>query len=333
MKRTGLVLGVNLLLGAAALAWVLRQFGGPAVALLARRPSGIRLLGVMVAVAVGLALDGLRWLVLLRGVGVRTGLGRLTLFRAAGQSVGSLLPSAKLGGEPLRMYLLARAGADMPTAIASVAVDRTLELGASTAFACVFAVFLLGAGVPELTGALVTVGLAAVGLVIGAVVTARRLARGAGLVTAFVRTVRLDRLGVVGSRLDVLEAAEAVAARLVAEPARLARAFASGLAANLVVLIEYRWLLGAFGLPADPLAVVGAIFATGAAHALPVPGAVGALEGAMTWLFGVLGHPPEVGLAVGLAVRLRELVWVAPGLVYVLAVSFGRRPVGARGDA
>jgi len=324
VKRTGLVLGVNLLLGAAALAWVLRRFGAPAIALLARGPSALGLAGVLVAIAAGLGLDALRWRILLDGLGVRPALLRLALLRAAGQSVGAVLPSAKLGGEPLRMYLCARAGVGGPDAVASVAVDRTLEIGASTAFACVFAVVLLGAGVPGLTGALVTVGLAAVGVAAGAGMTARRLARGAGLVTALARTVRVDRLGAVGSRLDVIEAAERAAARLVAEPRRLGRAFASGVAANLVVLVEYYWLLGAFGLPADPLAVVGAIFATGAAHALPVPGAVGALEGAIVWLFGVLGHPPEVGLAVGLAVRLRELVWVAPGLAYVLGVPFRR---------
>jgi uncharacterized membrane protein YbhN (UPF0104 family) len=62
------------------------------------------------------------------------------------------------------------------------------------------------------------------------------------------------------------------------------------------------------------------VFATGAAHALPVPGAVGTLEGATTWLFEILGHPPEVGLAVGLAVRLREVVWLTPGLVWLLLV-------------
>jgi hypothetical protein len=48
-----------------------------------------------------------------------------------------------------------------------------------------------------------------------------------------------------------------------------------------------------------------------------VPGAVGTLEGAEMWLFSMLGHPPEVGLAVGLAVRLRELVWLLPGVVYL----------------
>ncbi len=39
----------------------------------------------------------------------------------------------------------------------------------------------------------------------------------------------------------------------------------------------------------------------------------------------LLGHPPEVGLAV----RLRELVWAAPGVVYLLA----RRWVAPAGDS
>jgi uncharacterized membrane protein YbhN (UPF0104 family) len=64
---------------------------------------------------------------------------------------------------------------------------------------------------------------------------------------------------------------------------------------------------------------VGALFAAGAAHSLPIPAAVGALEGAQIWLFGIFGHPPEVGLAVALAVRLRELVWIVPGLVVLAA--------------
>jgi hypothetical protein len=104
---------------------------------------------------------------------------------------------------------------------------------------------------------------------------------------------------------------------------RLARQPATGVfivgAANLFVCLEYALLLGAFGLPTSPLSIVAAMFAAGAAHELPVPGAVGTLEGAEMWIFSILGHPPEVGLAVGLAVRLRELVWMMPGLLYLTA--------------
>jgi len=120
----------------------------------------------------------------------------------------------------------------------------------------------------------------------------------------------------------------------VAQPRRLGRAFGVGVAVNLLVLAEYRLLLSAFGLPAGLVAVVAAIFATGASHSLPVPAAVGVLEGAQIWVFGTLGYPPEVGLAIGLAVRLRELVWMLPGLCYLVTRPFvswavQRSPAGA----
>ena len=88
--------------------------------------------------------------------------------------------------------------------------------------------------------------------------------------------------------------------------------------ANLLVVVEFWLLLAAFGLPADPIAVVAALFATGASHLVPVPAGVGVLEGSQMWLFEMLGYTADVGLAVGLAVRLRELLWMLPGLLFLL---------------
>src|SRR5207248_1012747 len=82
--------------------------------------------------------------------------------------------------------------------------------------------------------------------------------RGAGLVTALARSSGLTRLAFVRQQMDVLGAAEEEAARLIAQPRRIARAFALGLLANLLVLAEYALLLAAFGLPSGPVAVVAA---------------------------------------------------------------------------
>ena len=225
------------------------------------------------------------------------------------------------------MYLLARERVSAGRAIASVAVDRTIELGTSTTAACVFAALLLRQGVPALGSVLLTLGLGTLGLGVGVGLTVRRLRRGAGLVAAFARRSRLDRLRFVRDRLGVLAEAEAAAARLVAEPGLIAVAFGAGLVGTLCALLEYHLLLAAFQLPDAPMAIVAAVFATGAAHALPVPAGVGVLKGVMLWLFTALGHPPAVALAVGLVARLREVVWVLPGLLYLAAcglVSRGR---------
>ena len=316
--RTAVVLGTNLVVGTAVLVYVLSRYGAPALVLLATRPEIGLLLAFVGAAAGALVLYALRWQVLLVGLGARHRLLHLAAYRAAAQSLNVLIPSGRLGGEPVRALLLVRDGAPGTSAIASVAVDRTLEMAAAAPFACGYAALLLRRGVPELAGAFVTVTLGALAVFVGLAVTVRRLRRGAGLVTALARATRLDRVRFVQGQMEVLGAAEDQAARLVAQRGRLARAFGAGVGANPVVLGEYGLLLAAFGLPAGPLAVVAAIFASGAAHSLPVPAAVGVLEGAEMWLFATLGHPPEVGLAVGLAVRLRELVWILPGVVYLV---------------
>lgn len=324
-RRPVLVLGTNLAVGTALLWWILARHGGAALDLLRARCSPAGLLAFALAAAIAFAAYTWRWQVVLAGLGTSRGLATLGAIRAAGHSISSVVPSAKLGGEPVRALLLVRRDVPGAHAIASVAVDRVLEMGSAAGFACLYATLLIQRGVPELQGALVTVVLGATALAAGVVVMVRRLRRGDGLVTAVARGTGLDRLGFVRGRIDVLAAAEEDAARLLAQPGRLGRAFGLGVVANLVVLVEYHLLLSAFGLPAGPLAVVAAIFATGAAHSLPVPAAVGALEGAQVWLFGTLGHPVEVGLAVGLAVRLRELLWIAPGAICLVVLALRGR--------
>lgn len=318
------MLAVNAAVGAGALAWVLGRHGAPALAVLAAGPSATGLAAFAGVLGAGFVVFALRWRIVLGGLGAAAGLGRLAIFCAAGQSLSSLVPSGKLGGEPLRAWLLIADGLAVAPAVASVAVDRILEVAASTAFACLFAAVLVRAGIPGLGGALLTLGLAGAALTTGIGLAISRLRRGRGMVTAMAQAAALDRLPAVRDRLGMLAAIEAAAGSLLTAPLRLGGALAVGVGANLLLLVEYHVLLAALGLPAGPLAVVATVFASGAAHTLPVPAAIGVLEGAALWLFTGLGYPSRIGLAVGLAARLRELLLVLPGLAYLLGRSFGR---------
>jgi uncharacterized membrane protein YbhN (UPF0104 family) len=182
---------------------------------------------------------------------------------------------------------------------------------------------LLQQGVPALERAAVTVSVGAVGLGVGVAAAVFRLRHGAGLITALVRRAGLGRFRIVDAQMDVLHASEDAAAALVGQAPRMFGAFVVGLLANLLVIAEFALLLSALGLPNDPIAIVAALFATAAAHMIPVPAGIGVLEGTQIWLFSMLGHSAEVGLAVGLAVRLRELIWMLPGLLYMLTGSLG----------
>ena len=50
------------------------------------------------------------------------------------------------------------------------------------------------------------------------------------------------------------------------------------------------------------------------------------------WLFQLLGYSAAVGLAVGLAARLRELIWMLPGVTYLLIRSLNSSLGRARED-
>lgn len=316
-RSSAFVLGVNLVLGSLLLIWIVRLAGAPASRHLATAASFQTLAGFLAVVAITIVSLTGRWRLLLSGLGASPSLLRLVAYRSAGQTLAALVPSARIGGDPLRAWLVTRVGVSPPDAISSVAVDRVLEIGAAAPFSIVFAVVLIQHGIPELRSALLTVIVATAALALAAVSTSRRLRKGKGLVTSFVRRTRLDALQAVAKQMDVLGKSETAAAKLVAEHRRLELAFAAGLGTNVLVMLEYGLLLSAFGLPADVVSIVASIFASAAAHQLPVPAGVGVLEAGQIWIFGMLGHPPEVGLAAGFAVRLREIVWALPGLVYL----------------
>jgi len=311
----------NLLIGAGLLAFVLWKYGGPALGILGAAPSVTLLVGFLAAAFSTLVCLSWRWDYILAGLDGNLSLWRVTLYRSAAHSLAVLVPSGKLGGDPLRAWLATRDGVGPGKALASVAVDRTLEIASNAPFSILFGFLLLQHGIPQLERAVVAVSVGTFGLAVGIFFAVRRLRRGAGLVMPLVLSMRLDRFRLVDRQMDVLADSDASAARLVAQPRRMLGAFVAGLVANLLVIGEFLLLLAAFGLPTDPIAIVAAIFATGAAHMLPIPAGIGVLEGATLWLFQLLGYSADVGLAVGLAARLRELIWMLPGATYLLVRS------------
>lgn len=322
--RSKLILSTYLVLGFALLAYVARAYGPQALAILATNPNGPFAASFVLSAVATVFLLSWRWGFVMGGRRAPLSLPRLALFRSAAHTLAVLVPSGKLGGDPLRAWLATRSGVAAGRAIAGVTVDRTLEIGSSAPFSVLFAVLLLQQGVPKLEHALVSVLVGTLAFGIGVVVVVRRLQKGEGLVADLLRKTGLSRLAVIDSSIEMAEAAERATVELVAHRRRLIVAFGVGLLANLLVILEFALLLKAFGLPSDTTAVVAAIFATGAAHMLPVPAGVGVLEGAQVWIFHMLGYSAEVGLAVGLAVRVRELLWMAPGIVYLLLGSISR---------
>lgn len=264
----------------------------------------------------------LRWRMLLHSLGASLPLPRLLGIRVAGLAVGTLTPGAKLGGEPLRAYLASRDGVPVGPAVASVAVDRALELLANLVFAVVYcALFALRDR--ETAGAVFgVVVLGGVVAVLGTTWLVRRLRRGGSIVPSRMKVV-LTRLGASDDAMDRTD--EALRSLLFARPRLLLGALGASLLINLVIFSEYAVLFLAFGIDPTLPDLAGALLGVGLAHALPIPASIGALEGAQAVVFGLAEDDPRLALVAATAARVRDIGWTVPGVCYLAFRALRRR--------
>lgn len=298
--------GLRLLLGLAGvglLGWLL------SMAPLGEIAQAIRAMGWGVLLAIPIVLG---W-TLVNSLGLRALLaGRVLLptlltNRIVGDGYNAIVPAAGIGGEPLRIAML---GEHLPTMDAAVAVvvDRLISLVAGLlASAAAFVIAALAIPLPH-------------ELVVGLGAFAAAAIVAAGLVLAIVRGGLSGRvLGVVGRWAG----ADPIRPIALSGPA-LAQALGWNVLGRIIAGLEvalYGYLLGL------ELSLVEVVFVTGVMHAVGtvgflIPQGIGIAEGAAVYALGLLGHPPELGLAFGLVRRARLLLVAALAVALHLA---GRR--------
>lgn len=270
----------------------------------------------MVPYGVFCTLDVLAWWRLIPG-GTVPPLRRLYAIRMAGESVNDLTPTASMGGEPLKAYMLHDAGVRMTNAVASIVLARTGVTVGQVLFIVVgFAVlvfrshrevvWLLGLGVL----------MAAAVLFIGALVRWQRRGLLSGVVSFTQRFVGPRFVGPIWAARS-----RAVDREVAAVYENDRRSFtlsvflnfvswASG-AAELVVLV---WIVGGHVGWVD-LTIVEALTSPLKAAAILIPGTLGVQEAGGVAAFAVLGLDPRVGLMVMLLRRARGVLYGVIGLV------------------
>ena len=306
-----------LVAGLAAIAYLCYEIG-PRVIWDSIRALGWRLV-IVVTLPYSLAviLDTLGWRVLVRGHDVPfTALMRA---RLAGEAVNLLTPTASVGGEPLKAYLI-RPHVPLAEGLASVVADKTtvvigqillLPLG------LFLATPILPASHPLLVA--MSVLFAVEALAVGAFVLVQTLGvfGGGGRV--------LGRLG-KGPTEEYQRGLNEVDQWL----GKLYRQ-RRGRVAVSTLLHAAGWTTGAleiylvlYFLGSDTSLTTSLILETfGAAikfASFMIPASLGALEGGYVAIFGALGLPGALGLSYMLVRRVRELLWAGIGLLWLAAL-------------
>lgn len=329
--------GLSLLAGAALLAALAWWFGigGVVAALRAASPAG--LCAYLAWSLVVLSLQTARWGLVAAAVGGGPSLARLAAARLAGDGVAGLLPLARVAGDPLRALLARRGATPLATASAGVAIDRLLELvGNLLAVVAYVAVFSLAAVDDALPHAAMAIGVAVLVPLALTAALIGQLARGRRPLAPLHGARARRWLPRHGHWLDGLGRVEE---HLVAFFRTHRAAFVLGLALSilveLAVILQYRALLGAFGVHLPLPALLMVLLGGGVARALPTPAALGALEAVQVLAVGASTGRADLGFVVGVIVRLHETLLILIGLVALSAfgVSPTRLPLGRRAPA
>ncbi len=262
-----------------------------------------------------------RWLMVSRAVGSRPSLAGLVAARLAGDAVGSLVPSAKLAGEPVRIALLRAQGISGARASAGVALDRMLEMtGNMLCVVAYIAVFSATRALGSTQWAAVLLLLAMLAGLAGLAVPLVMLRRGQRPLARLYGARRLMAIERLAAWLVALRRTEDHLLEFFRDRAAV---FVWGIAASLaieaLVLCEYHFLLAGFGVDTDLPTLLLVLLGSGVARAAPTPAGLGALEtGQVAALTLAMGHP-ETGFVVGMVLRLHETIWMALGLVVLSA--------------
>lgn len=281
-------------------------------------------------------LEAYGWRLTLRSHAAAVSFGRLLAVRTAGEVVNMTTPTAYVGGEPLKAYLLKPYGVPMIEALASVITAKTTMTIAQVLFILLgigLAFGLVGASSAEESNAQILAALVGVGLLLFGIalfVMVQRIGLGLGLLNVL-RWCRI-RIPFLEAREDKLRELDRTILDFYTRDRRafllsIGFFFCGWMAEALEVYAILHYLGGP---PVGPLAAIaiGALSVFIKGGTFFIPGSLGAQEGGNLLVLVAFGYSELAGITFALLRRVRELVWIAIGLGCLAALG-GRKVVAS----
>jgi glycosyltransferase 2 family protein len=315
-----------LALGLAVLGLLVWRIGPGHIYDAASRLGPVTLLVILIPSVLMYTIEAYGWKIVLGPAGKAVPFWRLLTIRTAGEVVNMTTPTAYLGGEPLKAYLLKRHNVPMAEGAASVVIAKTTMTIAEVCFILVgisLGFWILGAG--SSAGQTITAALVSVGLLVCSI---------AGFVFIQHRGLFASILSIVkklGVRIRVLEAQEEHLRSIDQTILDFYRHHKKAFLASTGVCF--------FGWLAESLEVFGIIYFLGesvsfwAAISIGalaafikggsffIPGSLGAQDAGYLLLLQAFGYSDVTGITFALLRRFRELVWITIGLLCLAMVG------------
>lgn len=274
-----------------------------------------------------LGLDGLilclfasRWWMVLHAFNQRIPFLALLTYRQAAFSISYFTPGTQFGGEPFQVHLVqSRHQLTTPTAVASVTLDKLLELTSNFTFLAAGALFIFVSGLFEQLPRL-PFALTALILLLLPTVYLLAVAQGgspASRLMTWYSSLKPNSASI--NRITGLVRSSEQEIQCFFQEHRnwlLAIGVLSGLTWVFVIL-EY-WLMAIFlGERLNFTQTFVGLIAARASFLLPIPAGIGALEGSQILAMQAVGLDGSFGLSIGLLIRIRDILFGLIGLGFV----------------
>lgn len=259
--------------------------------------------------------------------GFKISLLKLVPIGFSGFGIGYITPSAMVGGEPTKAYLLAKQGMKHSKALACVVIDKMLELSVNGFLAFIgLIVILMKFALPKEAGMVLVFAMVILLSLLG--VLYYRLAKGIGFFSKLFKILRINKI-----KHKKIYEIEKTIIDMETHIMKFFRRNAKTLAMMIILSIflwvcmffEYKVALLMFGFKASFETIFFVVTAVGIAYIFPVPAALGILEFGQAFLFTVIGLPVSIGVAFSLLIRSRDLTWTFIGLTNLFLHGFRRR--------
>ena len=323
---------ILLLVGLLTLTFLVWHIGPGNIYRAAARLGPTALLVILIPSVVMYVLEAYGWKITLGPSGRLIPFWRVLAIRTAGEVVNMTTPTAYVGGEPLKAYLLQKHRVPMVEGLASVVIAKTTMTIAQVLFIVLgiaLGFWILGSN--GSSGRIVAAGLLSVGLLLFGT-AAFVLVQRRGLFMWI-----LERLRSLGVRVGFLESREPRLKELddtilnfydgnqSTFYASTSLYFLGWLAEALEVFVIIYYLGG----PSSPLSAVSigamSVFIKGGTFF--IPGSLGAQDAGNLLLLEAFGYSDVTGITFALLRRFREVVWIGIGLccLALIGISDGER--------
>ncbi|HTL62615.1 MAG TPA: lysylphosphatidylglycerol synthase transmembrane domain-containing protein [Nitrospira sp.] len=251
---------------------------------------------------------------------------KILAIRTAGEVVNMTTPTAYVGGEPLKAYLLQRHGIPLVEGLASVVIAKTIMTLAQVLFILIgitLAFWMLGSA--GSSGQIAAAGLMTTALLFFGV-AAFIFVQKRGLFMWTLQTLRRGRLHVafLESREEKLRSLDEIILNFYTHH-RSAFYASTGLylLGWLAEAVEVYVILFFLGGPAEPLSAVsiGALSVFIKGGTFFIPGSLGAQDGGNLLLLKAFGYSDVAGITFALLRRFRELIWIGIGLICLAGIG------------